>query len=97
VSLFASGQFPAAADRPVTDAAANQTDALMRTIRLVSAALSGIASAAHAAINPLRGDGDTDLAGHTLLRAMDALEEAVKDVHSYRVAGDLLRICGATT
>lgn len=66
-------------------------DVLMRTIRLVAAALSGMTSAAHTASNPLRGDTDAADAGHALSRAMDALEEAVKDIHTHRAVGDLMR------
>jgi hypothetical protein len=65
-------------------------DVLIRTIRLVAAALSGMTSAAQASANPLRGDTDAALAGHTLSRAMDALEEAAKDIHLHRAIGDLM-------
>lgn len=51
-------------------------DALMRTIRLVAAALSGMTRAAFVSANPRRGDGDAAIAGETLFKAMGALEEA---------------------
>ncbi len=65
-------------------------DVLIRTIRLVAAALSGMTSAAQASANPRRGDGDAAVAGQALSRAMDALEEAAKDVHTHRAIGDLM-------
>lgn len=67
-------------------------DALMRTIRLVAAALSGMTSAAHVAVNPWRGDEDAAVAGEALSKSMGALEEAVKDVHTHRAIGDLMRM-----
>src|SRR5439155_2961174 len=76
-------------------------DALMRTIRLVAAALSGMTSAAHVAVNPLRGDEDAALARQALSKAMGALEEAAKDIHTHRAIGrphahDGLRSCSWT-
>ena len=59
-------------------------DALMRTIRLVAAALSGMTRAALVSANPRRGDGDATIAGETLFKAMGALEEAAKDIHTHR-------------
>ncbi|MDQ1492280.1 MAG: hypothetical protein QOD57_3289 [Actinomycetota bacterium] len=67
-------------------------DALIRTIRLFAAALSGMTSAAHAAANPWRADTDAALAGHALSEAMDALEEAAKDIPTHRSMGDLMRL-----
>lgn len=67
-------------------------DALIRTIPLVAAALSGMTSAAHVAVNPLRGDEDAALAGQALSKAMGALEEAAKDIHTHRAIGDLMRL-----
>ena len=67
-------------------------DALMRTIRLVAAALSGMTRAALVAANPRRGDGDAAIAGETLFKAMGALEEAAKDIHTHRAMGDLMRM-----
>ncbi|MGH9011107.1 MAG: hypothetical protein ACRDYF_14835 [Acidimicrobiia bacterium] len=49
-------------------------------------------TAAHAAANPLRGDTDAALAGQALAKAMDALEEAAKDIHTHRAIGDLMRL-----
>ncbi|MFN2504270.1 MAG: hypothetical protein ABR540_08575 [Acidimicrobiales bacterium] len=65
-------------------------DALMRTIRLVAAALSGMTRAALVSANPLRGDGDAAIAGETLFKAMGALEEAAKDIHTHRAMGELM-------
>ena len=67
-------------------------DALIRTIRLVGAALSGMTTAAVAAANPRRGDTDAALAGQALSKAMGALEEAAKDIHTHRAMGDLMRL-----
>jgi len=67
-------------------------DVLIRTIRLVAAALSGMTSAAQASANPLRGNEDAALAGQALSKAMDALEEATKDIHTHRAIGDLMRM-----
>ncbi|MCA1702355.1 MAG: hypothetical protein LC808_03435 [Actinobacteria bacterium] len=67
-------------------------DVLIRTIRLVAAALSGMTSAAQASANPRRGSTDAAVAGQALSRAMDALEEAAKDVHTHRAIGDLMRM-----
>ena len=65
-------------------------DALTRTMRLVAAALSGMATAAQAAANPRRGPGEAATAGEALAKSMSALEEAVKDVHRHRAMGDLM-------
>ena len=51
-------------------------DALIRTIRLVAAALSGMTRAAYSSANPLRAQGDAADSGHILAKAMSALEEA---------------------
>jgi hypothetical protein len=67
-------------------------DVLVRTIRGVTAALSGMASAKHAAVNPLRGDGVADDAGRALSRAMDALEQAAADAPLHRNLADLMRM-----
>lgn len=67
-------------------------DALMRTIRLVAAALSGMTRAALVAANPRRGDGEAAVAGETLVKAIGALEEAAKDIHTHRAMGDLMRM-----
>lgn len=65
-------------------------DTLVRTIRLVSAALSGMTCAAHASSNPLRGPGVARDAGYALSRAMDALEKAAADAPLHRNIGQLM-------
>ncbi|MGH3575719.1 MAG: hypothetical protein ACRDS0_32120, partial [Pseudonocardiaceae bacterium] len=65
-------------------------DSLIHTMRLVAAALSGMATAAQASANPHRGPGQAALAGQTLAKAMGALEEAAKDVHRHRAVGELM-------
>lgn len=65
-------------------------DSLIRTMRLVAAAVSGMATAAHTSINPLRGPKDSAVAGQALAKAMTALEEAAKDIHRHRAIGDLM-------
>jgi hypothetical protein len=65
-------------------------DSLIRTMRLVAAALSGMATAAHTSVNPLRGPGDSAVAGQALAKAMSALEEAAKDANRHRAIGDLM-------
>ncbi len=67
-------------------------DVLIRTMRLVAAALSGMATAAQASANPLRGPSDAAAAGRALTAAMNALEEAAKDTHTHRAVGDLMRM-----
>ena len=65
-------------------------DVLVRTIRTVAAALSAMASAKHAAADPLRGDGVTADAGRALARAMDALAKAAADAPLHRNIGGLI-------
>jgi hypothetical protein len=65
-------------------------DVLIRTIRLVAAALSGMTSAACVSVNRLRGPGEAAVAGQALSKAMSCLEEALKDVHTHRAIGDLM-------
>lgn len=65
-------------------------DVLIRTIRLVAAALSGMTSAACVSVNPLRSSGETAAAGQALSKAMNCLEEALTDVHTHRAIGDLI-------
>ena len=65
-------------------------DALIRTIRLVAAALSGMTRAAYSSANPLRAQGDAADSGHILAKAMSALEEAAKDIGRHRAIGDLM-------
>jgi hypothetical protein len=65
-------------------------DSLIRTMRLVAAALSAMATAACTSIDPARGPGAAKDAGVLLSRAMDALQEAAKDVHLHRAVGDLM-------
>jgi len=69
-------------------------DVLVRTIRQVAAALSAMASAKHAAVSPVRGDGVAAEAGRALSRAMDALEQAAADAPLHRNLGDLMRMTG---
>lgn len=47
-------------------------------------------TAAYTALNPHRGDGDSATAGQALSKAMTALEDAVKDVHTHRAIGELM-------
>ncbi len=65
-------------------------DALIRTMRLVAAALSGMATAAQASANPQRRAGESAAAGQALVKAMSALEEAAKDTNRHRAIGDLM-------
>jgi hypothetical protein len=65
-------------------------DALIHTMRLVAAALSGMATAAHTSVNPWRGDGEAADAGRALSKAVTALEHAVTDVPRLRAIGDLM-------
>lgn len=65
-------------------------DSLIHTMRLVAAALCGMATAAHTSVNPLRGPDDATVAGQALFKAMGALEEAAKDVHRHRAIGELM-------
>jgi hypothetical protein len=65
-------------------------DTLARTIRTVAASLSGMTSAKHAAVNPLRGPGVARDAGRALFRSMDALEKAAKDAPMHRSVGELM-------
>jgi hypothetical protein len=65
-------------------------DSLIHTMRLVAAALCGMATAAHASVNTERGPGEATQAGQALAKAMSALEEAAKDVHRHRAIGELM-------
>jgi hypothetical protein len=65
-------------------------DALIHTMRLVAAALCGMATAAHTSANPHRGPGEAAQAGQALAKAMGALEQAATDVHRHRAIGDLM-------
>jgi len=67
-------------------------DTLVRTIRMVAAALSAMASAKHAAANPLRDKGVARDAGLALSRAMDVLEKAVADAPLHRNIGQLMEM-----
>jgi len=49
-------------------------------------------TASYASANPARGDGDAALAGEALSKALGALEEAAKVVHTHRAIGDLIRV-----
>lgn len=59
-------------------------------MRLVAAALSGMATAAQTSVYPLRGPGESATAGEALAKSMSALEVAAKDTNRHRVIGDLL-------
>lgn len=59
-------------------------------MRLAAAALSGMATAAHASVNPFRGPGESAVAGQALVKAMSALEEAATDINRHRATGDLM-------
>ena len=50
-------------------------DMLIRTIRLVAAALSGMTSAACVSVNPRRGPGEAAVAGQALSKAMSCLTQ----------------------
>ncbi|MFI6742240.1 hypothetical protein ACIBI9_55835 [Nonomuraea sp. NPDC050451] len=53
-------------------------------MRLVAAALSGMATAARAARDPMRD------AGEALIKAATVLQEAAKEAHSLRAMGELM-------
>jgi hypothetical protein len=59
-------------------------------MRLVAAALSGMATAAHTSLNARRGPGEAATAGQALAKAMSALEQAAKDIHRHRAIGELM-------
>jgi hypothetical protein len=65
-------------------------DSLIHTMRLVAAALCGMATAAQASADPLRGPGEAATAGQALAKAMSALQEAAKEVHRHRAVGELM-------
>ena len=65
-------------------------NSLIHTMRLVAAALSGMATAAHASINPQRGPGEAATAGQALGKAMSALEQAATDIHRHRAISELM-------
>ncbi|MEU7004518.1 hypothetical protein [Nonomuraea sp. NPDC046570] len=65
-------------------------DALIRVMRMVAAALSGMATAAHTPIDPIRGDGEAADAGQALIKAAAALQEAAKEAHALRAMGELM-------
>lgn len=67
-------------------------DTLVRTIRQVAAALSAMATAKHAAADPLRDRGVARDAGLALARGMDVLEQAAKDVPLHRNIGQLMQM-----
>ncbi|GAB4590257.1 hypothetical protein [Nocardia sp. IFM 10818] len=67
-------------------------DSLMRTVRLVAAALQAMLHAAATAVNVDREDGASAESGHLLTRAMDALEQAATDIPLHRATGDLMRM-----
>jgi hypothetical protein len=59
-------------------------DALSTTMRMTAAALSGMGVAPLAAANPLREHGEATEAGHALIKAAAALQEAAKDADALR-------------
>ena len=59
-------------------------------MRLTAAALSGMTPAAQTSANPQRGPGQAAAAGHTLAKAMSALDEAAKDANRHRTIGELM-------
>ncbi len=65
-------------------------DSLIHTMRLVAAALCGMATAAHTSTNIHRAPGEAATAGQALAKAMGALEEAVKDIPRHRAIGELM-------
>ncbi|MFE3448736.1 hypothetical protein ACFXJ8_07340 [Nonomuraea sp. NPDC059194] len=65
-------------------------DALIRAMRMVAAALSGMATPAHTAVDPMRGDGEAADAGQALIKAAAVLQEAAKEVHTLRAMGELM-------
>lgn len=82
-------------------------DVLVKTIRMVTAALSGMVSAKHAAVNPLLEPGTARDAGLALSRAMDARTTTSRPssraaaVHRWTVRSDTsiteARVSGRTT
>ncbi|WP_368965326.1 hypothetical protein [Parafrankia sp. FMc2] len=67
-------------------------DTLVRTIRTVAAALSGMTSAQHAASNPHRGPQEARDAARALSRGMDALEQAAADAPLHRTLSQLMQM-----
>ena len=65
-------------------------DVLIRTIRLVAAALSGMTSAAHGIGQPAARQLRRRHRRPGPIQSDDALEEAAKDVHTHRAIGDLM-------
>jgi hypothetical protein len=59
-------------------------------MRMVAAALSGMATAAQVATNPTRNAGEAADAGQALIKAAAVLQEAAKEVHSLRAMGELM-------
>ena len=67
-------------------------DVLVRTIRWVAAALSGMTTAKRVGSDPLRAAGVGRDGGLALSRAMDVLEQAAADIPLHRNVGDLMRM-----
>lgn len=65
-------------------------DVLVRTIRQVAAALAGMATAKHAAANPLRPAGESRDAAEALAKAMTVLEQAAADAPLHRNVAQLM-------
>ncbi|MGI8753162.1 MAG: hypothetical protein ACR2MN_12760 [Acidimicrobiales bacterium] len=58
--------------------------------RRLNTALSGMATVAHASVNPRRGPGESGAARQDLAKAVGALEEASKDANRHRSIGGLI-------
>lgn len=65
-------------------------DALLRTVRLVAAALSGMTHAAHTTADPQRPPGEARVAANALNQAMTALEQAAADSARHRAGAELM-------
>lgn len=65
-------------------------DVLVRTIRQVAAVLAWMATAKHAAVNPLRPGGESRDAAVALTNAMTVLEQAAADAPLHRNLAQLM-------
>ncbi len=72
------------------DGAVGSGDALAAAIRQVAAALSGMATAKHTAVNPRRPAGEARDAGQALVKAMDVLKHVTADAGRHRAMGHLM-------
>jgi hypothetical protein len=64
-------------------------DELIRAMRLLAAALSGMATATHTTVDPLRGDGQAASAEQALIKAA-VPQEAAKQAPALRAMGELM-------